>query len=75
MPSKVRTLTSLRVATFHANSYGFRTGRSAHDAQRQIANNLTSEKNGNTKRILELDIEKCVRRDSSRGIPNQVGRD
>lgn len=49
-------------ATFHANSYGFRTGRSAHDAQRQVANNLTSEKNGITKRILELDIEKCFDR-------------
>jgi RNA-directed DNA polymerase len=49
-------------ATFHANSYGFRLGRSAHDAQQQVANNLTSEKNGINKRILELDIEKCFDR-------------
>ena len=27
-------------ATFHARSYGFRTGRSAHDAQRMLFNNL-----------------------------------
>ncbi|MEL4895794.1 hypothetical protein P9B04_10085, partial [Crocosphaera sp. Alani8] len=28
-------------ATFHANSFGFRTGRSAHDAQRYVYDNLT----------------------------------
>jgi RNA-directed DNA polymerase len=28
-------------ATFHARSYGFRTGRSAHDAQQTIFNNLS----------------------------------
>lgn len=46
-------------ATFHARSYGFRTGRSAHDAQRQLFNNLNSRANGIQKRILELDIKKC----------------
>lgn len=45
-------------ATFHENSYGFRTGRSAHDAQKQIFLNLSSKVNGINKRILELDIEK-----------------
>ncbi|MBD2303552.1 hypothetical protein H6G28_34190 [Nostoc sp. FACHB-190] len=49
-------------ATFHKYSYGFRPGRSAYDAQKQVANNLTSEKNGINKRILELDIEKCFDR-------------
>ena len=49
-------------AHFHANSYGFRTGRSAQDAQRQIYGNLSSNVNGITKRILELDIEKCFDR-------------
>jgi RNA-directed DNA polymerase len=49
-------------ATFHANSYGFRTGRSAHDAQKQIQINLKSNSNGINKRILELDIEKCFDR-------------
>jgi len=49
----------LRVATFHARSYGFRTGRSAHDAQRYIYNNLNSSCNGIEKRVIELDIEKC----------------
>jgi RNA-directed DNA polymerase len=49
-------------ATFHANSYGFRTGRSAHDAQKQVFQNLKSSSNGINKRILELDIEKCFDR-------------
>ncbi|BAZ03130.1 reverse transcriptase homolog (plasmid) [Tolypothrix tenuis PCC 7101] len=46
-------------ATFHARSYGFRTGRSAHDAQRQLFNSLNSQTNGIDKRVIELDIEKC----------------
>jgi RNA-directed DNA polymerase len=46
-------------ATFHARSYGFRTGRSAHDAQRYIFTNLSSKANGINKRVIELDIEKC----------------
>ena len=49
-------------ATFHARSYGFRPGRSAHDAQKQTANNLTSNKKGWTKRVIELDIKKCFDR-------------
>jgi hypothetical protein len=49
-------------ATFHARSYGFRPGRSAHDAQKVIFLNLKSNSNGSTKRILELDIEKCFDR-------------
>ncbi|MEH2303487.1 MAG: reverse transcriptase domain-containing protein [Nostoc sp.] len=48
-------------ATFHARSYGFRTGRSAHDAQKYIFNNLNSSCNGIEKRVIELDIEKCLR--------------
>jgi group II intron reverse transcriptase/maturase len=46
-------------ATFHARSYGFRPGRSAHDAQKTLFNNLSSKAKGIDKRILELDIEKC----------------
>lgn len=46
-------------ATFHARSYGFRPGRCAHDAQRVLFLNLSSNKGGRHKRILELDIEKC----------------
>jgi RNA-directed DNA polymerase len=49
-------------ATFHARSYGFRTGRSTHDAQRQLFNNLSSNSNGKDKRVIELDIEKCFDR-------------
>ena len=47
--------------TFHARSYGFKTGRSAHDAQKYIFDNLCSRANGIEKRVIELDIEKCLR--------------
>ncbi|MEK0183164.1 reverse transcriptase domain-containing protein, partial [Microcoleus anatoxicus] len=53
-------------ATFHARSYGFRTGRSAHDAQKKLFHNLRSQSNGIEKRVIELDIEKCFDRISTR---------
>ena len=49
-------------ANFHARSYGFRTGRSAHDAQKILFQNLNSHCNGINKRVIELDIEKCFDR-------------
>ena len=49
-------------ATFHENSFGFRPGRSAHDAQKQIFQSLNAQANGITKRIYEIDIEKCFDR-------------
>ncbi len=49
-------------ALFHARSYGFRCGRSTHDAQKYLYTNLQSNHNGINKRILELDIEKCFDR-------------
>jgi RNA-directed DNA polymerase len=49
-------------ATFHERSYGFRTGRSAHDAQKILFTNLRSTCNGINKRVIELDIEKCFDR-------------
>lgn len=49
-------------ATFHSRSYGFRTGRSAHDAQKMLFLNLSKSANGTNKRILELDLEKCFDR-------------
>jgi group II intron reverse transcriptase/maturase len=49
-------------ATFHEKSYGFRPGRSAHDAQKILFNNLRSFCNGIDKRVIELDIEKCFDR-------------
>ena len=49
-------------ANFHAQSYGFRTGRSAHDAQKILQINLNSRSNGINKRVIELDIEKCFDR-------------
>ncbi|NES43129.1 reverse transcriptase domain-containing protein [Moorena sp. SIO2C4] len=55
-------------ATFHAKSYGFRTGRCAQDAQKQLFNNLRSNSNGIKKRIIELDIKKCFDRISHNAI-------
>jgi RNA-directed DNA polymerase len=49
-------------ATFHERSYGFRPGRSAHDAQKILQINLKSDANGIDKRVIELDIEKCFDR-------------
>ena len=49
-------------ATFHARSYGFRPGRSAHDAQKYLFNNLRDTCHGTDKRVIELDIEKCFDR-------------
>ncbi len=49
-------------ATFHARSYGFRTGRATHDAQKFLFLNLSSQGKGITKRVIELDIEKCFDR-------------
>ncbi len=46
-------------ATFHARSYGFRSGRAAHDAQKILFLNLRSFADGINKRVIELDIEKC----------------
>ncbi|NMF67040.1 RNA-dependent DNA polymerase (plasmid) [Brasilonema octagenarum UFV-E1] len=59
-------------ATFHARSYGFRTGRSAHDAQRQVLNSLNSYANGIEKRVIELDIEKCFDRISHTTIMDNL---
>jgi len=49
-------------ATFHAKSYGFRPGRSTHDAQKILFLNLKSDRHGKDKRVIELDIEKCFDR-------------
>jgi RNA-directed DNA polymerase len=59
-------------ASFHARSYGFRTGRSAHDAQRYIYNNLRSSCNGIEKRVIELDIEKCFVRINHSAIMDEL---
>ena len=59
-------------ALFHARSYGFRPGRSAHDAQKVLFLNLRSNSNGTNKRILELDIEKCFDRINHTSIMERV---
>lgn len=59
-------------ASFHARSYGFRTGRSAHDAQKFLFDNLRSTANGKDKRVIELDIEKCFDRISHSAIMDRL---
>jgi len=59
-------------ATFHARSYGFRAGRSAHDAQKDLFLNLRSNSNGIEKRVLELDIDKCFDRISHKSIMERL---
>ena len=59
-------------ATFHARSYGFRTGRSAHDAQKILFANLNSHAKGIDKRVIELDIEKCFDRINHSSIMEQL---
>ena len=59
-------------ATFHARSYGFRPGRSTHDAQKILQQNLRSNRDGINKRVLELDIEKCFDRISHKAILDRV---
>jgi group II intron reverse transcriptase/maturase len=59
-------------ATFHPRSYGFRPGRSAHDAQKILFNNLSSQANGIDKRVIELDIEKCFDRISHATIMDNL---
>ena len=49
-------------AHFHVRSYGFRPGRSCWDVQKAIFLNLCSRCNGISKRIVEVDIEKCFDR-------------
>ncbi len=59
-------------ATFHARSYGFRPGRSAHDAQKILFSNLNSNAKGINKRVIELDIEKCFDRISHTTIMDNL---
>jgi RNA-directed DNA polymerase len=59
-------------ATFHARSYGFRTGRSAHCAQKHLFDNLCSRVNGINKRVIELDIEKCFDRINHSTVMNNL---
>jgi RNA-directed DNA polymerase len=70
--AKYALLTCLRVALFHARSYGFRPGRSAHDAQKFLFSNLSSQANGIMKRVIELDIEKCFDRISHTTIMDNL---
>ncbi|MEL6501775.1 MAG: reverse transcriptase domain-containing protein [Cyanobacteria bacterium J06623_1] len=59
-------------ATFHRFSYGFRPGRSAHDAQKIMQINLKSDVKGYEKRVIELDIKKCFDRISHKSIMDKL---
>ncbi len=59
-------------ATFHARSYGFRTGRGAHNAQKFLFDNLRSTCHGLEKRVIELDIEKCFDRIAHKSIMERL---
>lgn len=59
-------------ATFHPRSYGFRIGRSAHDAQKYLQINLKSDANGLNKRVFELDIKSCFDRISHKAIMDNL---
>jgi len=59
-------------AIFHTKSYGFRPGRSAHDAQKLLQLSLRSDRNGINKRVIELDIEKCFDRISHTTIMEKL---
>ena len=51
---------------------GFRPGRSAHDAQKQLFLILSSSSTGIEKRVIELDIEKYFDRISHTTIMNNL---
>jgi RNA-directed DNA polymerase len=55
-------------AWFNKRNYGFRPRRSIHDAQRFLFTTLNSRANGSSKRIIELDIEKCFTQISHQSI-------
>jgi Retron-type reverse transcriptase len=59
-------------ATFHARSYGFRTGMSAHDAQKFLYLNLSSKAHGIEKRVIEHEIEKCYDRIGNNSIMKRL---
>lgn len=59
-------------ASFHERSYGFRPGRGTHDVQKYLFLNLKSNANGQTKRVIELDIEKCFDRINHQAILDKV---
>ncbi|NES71922.1 MAG: RNA-dependent DNA polymerase, partial [Okeania sp. SIO2D1] len=65
-------LEPIHEVSFHEHSYGFRPGRSCHDAQKKIFHHLRSQSKGYEKRILELDIEKCFERIDHQFLLQQV---
>ena len=59
-------------AYFSAYSYGFRPGRSTHDVQKLIFDNLRSNSNGKNKKVLEMDIEKCFDKINHEALMSRV---
>jgi len=66
------TIEPAHEAIFHERSYGFRPGRSTHDAQKYLFDNLRSQSNGKDKIILEMDIEKCFDRINHNHLMSQL---
>jgi retron-type reverse transcriptase len=66
------TIEPAHEAIFHERSYGFRPGRSTHDAQKYLFDNLRSQSHGKDKIILEMDIEKCFDRISHNHLMSQI---
>lgn len=57
-------------AVFEPSSYGFRPGRSVHDAIKQIKNNLIS----NQKFVLDADISKCFDKINHKALLEKTGQ-
>ena len=49
-------------ATFHDRNYGFRPARNLYDVQRYIFLNLSNKAKGYDKKIMQIDVEKCLER-------------
>jgi retron-type reverse transcriptase len=58
-------------ATFHERSYGFRPGRSTHDAQKHLYNNLNSRVKGINKKAFKKKVKDIVN-NSSYGAETKV---
>ena len=72
MPCEIRNGTRLALQLSTLLSYGFRLLRATHDAQKLLQINLKSDAKGKEKRILELDIEKCLRLISHTSIMDRL---
>ena len=59
-------------AVFEPNSYGFRAGRSCHDAIEQIFNRFRDNHSGRNKWVLDADIKGCFDNLAHKSILNSI---